>query len=94
MPSFSKSLENCIHSALGIANENQHELTTLEHLLLALVDEPDAAQVMLACGVDLEKIRKSVTEFIKNELGNLVSQVEGTEFGPSTEFSRSNFAYK
>ena len=88
MPSFSKSLENCIHSALGIANENQHELTTLEHLLLALVDEPDAAQVMLACGVDLEKIRKSVTEFIKNELGNLVSQVEGTESVPTTGFQR------
>ena len=68
MPSFSKSLENCIHSALGIANEHQHELTTLEHLLLALVDEPDASQVMRACNVDLEKLRKLVSDFIKNEL--------------------------
>ncbi len=88
MPSFSKSLENCIHSALGIANEHQHELTTLEHLLLALVDEPDASQVMRACNVDLEKLRKLVSDFIKNELGNLVSQVEGTESVPTTGFQR------
>ena len=58
MPSFSKSLENCIHASLGIANDNQHELTTLEHLLLALIDEPDAAKVMKACNVDLEKLKK------------------------------------
>jgi len=88
MPSFSKSLENCIHASLGIANENQHELTTLEHLLLALIDEPDAAKVMKACNVDLEKLRKNVLNFIKNELGNLVSQVEGTESVPTTGFQR------
>ena len=88
MPSFSKSLENCIHTSLGIANEHKHELTTLEHLLLALVDEPDAAKVMKACNVDLEILRKKVSEFIKKELGNLISQVEGTESVPTTGFQR------
>ena len=88
MPSFSKSLENCIHTSLGIANDHKHELTTLEHLLLALIDEPDAAKVMKACNVDLEALRKKVTEFIKNELGNLISQVEGTESVPTTGFQR------
>jgi ATP-dependent Clp protease ATP-binding subunit ClpA len=88
MPSFSKSLENCIHTSLGIANDHKHELTTLEHLLLALIDEPDAAKVMKACNVDLENLRKKVSEFIKNELGNLISQVEGTESVPTTGFQR------
>ena len=88
MPSFSKSLENCIHTSLGIANDHKHELTTLEHLLLALIDEPDAAKVMKACNVDLGNLRKKVSEFIKNELGNLISQVEGTESVPTTGFQR------
>jgi len=42
MPTFSTTLETAIHSALGHANERHHELATLEHLLLALIDEPDA----------------------------------------------------
>ena len=88
MPSFSKSLENCIHTSLGIANDHKHELTTFEHLLLALIDEPDAAKVMKACNVDLEILRKKVSEFIKKELGNLISQVEGTESVPTTGFQR------
>ena len=88
MTSFSKSLENCIHTSLGIANDHKHELTTLEHLLLALIDEPEAAKVMKACNVDLEALRKKVTEFIKKELGNLISQVEGTESVPTTGFQR------
>ena len=48
MPSFSASLENAIHEALAAANARKHELATLEHLLLALLDEPDAAKVMRA----------------------------------------------
>ena len=88
MPSFSKSLENCIHTSLGIANDHKHELTTLEHLLLALIDEPDAAKVMEACNVNLGILKKKVADFIKKELGNLISQVEGTESVPTTGFQR------
>jgi ATP-dependent Clp protease ATP-binding subunit ClpA len=53
MPSFAQSLEKTLHSALSNASERSHEYATLEHLLLALIDDPDAAQVMQACGVDL-----------------------------------------
>ena len=53
MPTFSRSLEQSLHRALALANERHHEYATLEHLLLALIDDPDAAQVMQACGVDL-----------------------------------------
>ena len=59
MPSFAQSLEKTLHSALGNAAERSHEYATLEHLLLALIDDADASQVMTACGVDLGD-RKSV----------------------------------
>jgi len=50
MPSFAQSLEKTLHAALANASERSHEYATLEHLLLALIDDPDAAQVMTACG--------------------------------------------
>ena len=59
MPSFSTSLEQAIHQALALANEHRHELATLEHLLLALTEEPDAVKVMRACNVDLDELRPS-----------------------------------
>ncbi|MXU64251.1 ATP-dependent Clp protease ATP-binding subunit ClpA [Oceanomicrobium pacificus] len=88
MPSFSSTLESAIHSALGLANARRHELATLEHLLLALVDEPDAARVMTACNVDLDALRKSLTTFIDDELDALVSDIEGSEAAPTTGFQR------
>jgi ATP-dependent Clp protease ATP-binding subunit ClpA len=75
MPSFSSTLEAAIHNALGQANQRRHELATLEHLLLALVDEPDAARVMKACGVDLEKLRKTIIAFLDEELDALISDL-------------------
>jgi hypothetical protein len=57
VPSFSRSLEQALHQALALANERHHEYATLEHLLLALIDDQDAAAVMRACNVDLEKLR-------------------------------------
>lgn len=60
MPSFSNTLEQAIHTALAQANARRHELATLEHLLLALIDEPDAAKVMKACNVDLDALRQTL----------------------------------
>jgi ATP-dependent Clp protease ATP-binding subunit ClpA len=48
VPSFSNTLEHAIHSALALANERSHEFATLEHQLLALIDEPEASQVLKA----------------------------------------------
>ena len=64
MPSFSTTLEQAIHSALALANARRHEFATLEHLLLALIDEPDAARVMKAIRVDIEDLRKTLVEFV------------------------------
>ncbi|MEM9009892.1 MAG: ATP-dependent Clp protease ATP-binding subunit ClpA [Pseudomonadota bacterium] len=88
MPSFSDTLEKAIHSALAHANARRHELATLEHLLLALIDEPEAARVMTACSVDLDKLRSTLTNFLDEELEPLVSDVEGSEAVPTTSFQR------
>ena len=88
MPSFSDTLEKAIHVALAHSNSLKHELATLEHLLLALTEEPDASLVLRACNVDLEKLRSSLTEFITTELKSLVTDVEGSESVPTAAFQR------
>ena len=88
MPSFSTTLEQAIHAALALANARQHEFATLEHLLLALVDEPDANRVLKACTVDTEKLRITLVEFIDDELSNLVTDIEGSEAVPTAAFQR------
>ncbi|QEW21715.1 ATP-dependent Clp protease ATP-binding subunit ClpA [Marinibacterium anthonyi] len=88
MPSFSNSLEQAIHAALAFANERRHEFATLEHLLLALLDEPDAVRVMKACNVDLNELRSTLVEFIEEELANLVTDVDGSEAVPTAAFQR------
>ncbi len=88
MPSFTNTLEQAIHGALALANVHRHELATLEHLLLALIDEPDAARVMKACSVDLDVLRKTLVEFIDDDLSTLVTDVEGSEAVPTAAFQR------
>ncbi|QQA42076.1 ATP-dependent Clp protease ATP-binding subunit ClpA [Pelagovum pacificum] len=88
MPSFSTTLEQSIHAALALANARRHELATLEHLLLALIDEPDAARVMKACSVDLDELRRALDEFIEDDLSTLVTEVEGSEAVPTAAFQR------
>ena len=87
MPTFSRSLEQSLHRALALANERHHEYATLEHLLLALIDDQDAAAVMRACNVDLDKLRRSLTSYLESELENLVS--DGNEDSkPTAGFQR------
>jgi ATP-dependent Clp protease ATP-binding subunit ClpA len=88
VPSFSTTLEQAIHGALALANARRHELATLEHLLLSLIDEPDAARVMLACSVDLAVLKKTLLEFIDDDLSTLVTDVEGSEAVPTAAFQR------
>lgn len=87
MPTFSPSLEKALHQALTYANERHHEYATLEHLLLALVDDADAAAVMGACNVDLDALRKTLTEYVDNELSNLVTGYD-EDSKPTSGFQR------
>jgi len=88
VPSFTNTLEAAIHAALAHANARRHELATLEHLLLALIDEPDAAKVMKACNVDLDTLRKTLVSFIDEDLSTLVSETDGSAAAPTTAFQR------
>lgn len=87
MPTFSPSLEKALHQALTFANERHHEYATLEHLLLALIDDADAAAVMGACNVNLEALRKTVTDYVDNELSNLVTGYD-EDSKPTAGFQR------
>jgi len=72
MASFSPILEETIHKALSYASERKQELATLEHLLLALIDDKDAAAVMTACDVELEPLRADLTRYLDEDLASLV----------------------
>lgn len=87
MPSFSSDLEDSLHRALGYANERGHEFATLEHLLLALVDDQDASAVMKACEVDLDELRATLTEYVDNELSELVVD-DDEDAKPTAGFQR------
>ena len=87
MPAFSQSLEAALHRALEAANKRHHEQATLEHLLLALIDDRDAAAVMRACNVNLDQLRTRLTEFIDTELEALV-RTGSTDAQPTTGFQR------
>jgi len=88
VPSFSNSLEQAIHAALAQANQRKHEFATLEHLLLSLLEEPDALRVMQACGVNIDELRKDLEDFIDDDLSNLVTDIEGSEAVPTAAFQR------
>ncbi len=87
MPSFAQSLEKTLHSALANAAERSHEYATLEHLLLALIDDPDAAQVMVACGVDLADLTEVVKQYLDQEYQSLKTAEKGDP-APTAGFQR------
>jgi hypothetical protein len=85
--SFSGELERTLHRAVAAANQRKHEYATLEHVLLALIDDADAANVMRACGVDLDDLRTAVTRYLDGDLKELVqSNVETAS--PTAGFQR------
>src|SRR5918996_1122601 len=87
MPTFSRNLEQSLHRALAVAGERRHEYATIEHLLLALVDDQDAAAVMRACNVDLDALRRNLVAYIEAELDNLIT--DGSEESkPTAGFQR------
>ena len=87
MPSFSSSLEKVLHQALALASERHQEYATLEHLLLALIDDQDASAVMRACNVSIDVLRGNLIEYIDTELVNLSTGAE-EESKPTAGFQR------
>jgi len=87
VPSISPKLEETLHRALAEANSRRHEFATLEHLLLALIDDGDAAAVLRASDVDLIKLRATLGEYLEKELSSLTVADE-REAQPTTAFQR------
>ena len=87
MPTFSRSLEKALHRALALAASRKQELATLEHLLLSLTDDKDAIGVMKACGVNIDELKESLSNYIDSELANLVTD-NVTEAKPTASFQR------
>jgi ATP-dependent Clp protease ATP-binding subunit ClpA len=87
MPSFAQSLEKTLHTALQHATDRTHEYATLEHLLLALVDDPEAAEVLTACGVDLGELSGVVRQYLDQEYQSLKTEEEADP-QPTAGFQR------
>src|SRR6478735_1404371 len=84
---LSSSLERTLQSALALASVQRHEYATLEHLLLALLDDADAQVALRSCHADLEELRTGLTGFIVDDLTGLVTTREG-EPKPTAGFQR------
>jgi ATP-dependent Clp protease ATP-binding subunit ClpA len=84
---LSKSLEVTLHKSLSIAREYKHEYATFEHLLLALIDDKNAKDVLESCKVDVEKLSKKLKHFLKYELNALIVD-NLTEVKPTAGFQR------
>src|SRR3974377_313419 len=87
MPTFSRGLEQSLHRALALANERHHEYSALQPRLLALIEDQDAAAVMRACNVDLQKLRRRLVAYLESELDNLVTD-GAEESKPTAGFQR------
>jgi ATP-dependent Clp protease ATP-binding subunit ClpA len=84
---LSRNLEQTLHRALSLAADRKHEYATLEHLLLGLIDDADAVTVLRACGVDIEKIKKDLTDFLDKDLAGLATDRAGDP-KPTAGFQR------
>jgi len=84
---LSRNLEQTLHRALSYASERKHEYATLEHLLLGLAEDSDAATVLRACGVDLDRLRNDLTEFLDKDLAGLATDRPGDP-KPTAGFQR------
>ena len=73
---LSPELEETLRRALSIAGERSHEFATLEHLLLALIDDEDALQVLQGCKVDIAQLRDMLVSHIEDELSSIVNPSE------------------
>ena len=62
---IAQELEVSLHMAFVDARKNRHEFVTIEHLLLALLDNPSAAEVLRACNANIDELRKDLASFIE-----------------------------
>jgi len=84
---IAQELEVSLHMAFVEARQQRHEFITVEHLLMALLDNPSAAEVLRACAANIEDLRKSLATFIKENTPT-VSGTEEVDTQPTLGFQR------
>ena len=85
---LSKELEATLNDAFRLARDKRHEFMTVEHLLLALLDNASAIAVLKACGVDFEVLRRDLDEFIDSTTPVIPDDDLDTETQPTLGFQR------
>jgi ATP-dependent Clp protease ATP-binding subunit ClpA len=84
---LSKELESSLNNAFNEARDKRHEYITVEHLLLALLDNNSASSVLQACGVDLLMLRNELQEYLEKNTP-IFSDLIGGEVQPTLGFQR------
>ena len=84
---IAQELEVSLHMAFMDARQKRHEFITVEHLLLAMLDNPSAAQVLRACAANLEELRKALIEYVA-EHTPMVAGNEEVDTQPTLGFQR------
>ncbi|NCF47069.1 MAG: ATP-dependent Clp protease ATP-binding subunit ClpA [Alphaproteobacteria bacterium] len=85
---LSQELEETLRRSLSIAGERHHEFATLEHLLLAMLEDKDALAVMNGCKLDVSRLTEMLESYIDDEMDELVAQADEIEVQPTASFSR------
>ncbi len=84
---LSKELESTLNSAFREAREKRHEFMTVEHLLLALMDNPTASKILRACGAEIEKLKQELVSYLEESTPMLPAKDE-RETQPTLGFQR------
>ncbi|MCK9563164.1 MAG: ATP-dependent Clp protease ATP-binding subunit ClpA [Bacteroidales bacterium] len=85
---LSRELEVTLNGAFRLARDKRHEFMTVEHLLLALLDNDSASQVLKACGIDFELLRRDLNEFIDSTTPIIATDEPDVETQPTLGFQR------
>ncbi|MAD54455.1 MULTISPECIES: ATP-dependent Clp protease ATP-binding subunit ClpA [unclassified Idiomarina] len=85
---LNKALELTLNDAFRLARERRHELMTVEHLLVALLDNPDAAEVLRACGLNFEQLKEELISYIDRSTPTFDDQDDGADTQPTLGFQR------
>ena len=84
---IAQELEVSLHMAFVEARQKRHELITVEHLLLAMLDNASAAQVLRSCNVDIDELRQTVTAFVDKHTPSVAGE-EDVDTQPTVGFQR------
>jgi len=84
---LSEQLEKTIKRAISYANDRQHQYATLEHFLLALLDDKDAAIVLKACDINFDNLKNNLVRYLNEDLKNIISP-HSQKAEPSASFQR------